>query len=572
MANSFIYSLLTPTIQSTAARVKENFCIPRRKLVAFKIDKDSPNGIKLRDISSGACSTYEGTDLRGILQHATYDEGAGEHFFPGDALACFESSHSERLFYGHNDTLYPVQHLKLSGYAALFLHRALSVLHREYSRVIVLKTDFIVGGSHADEVIFEGSAPSRGMRRLRLFVPDVETRDTKDMNPTRVALLSPRVVPYDSKSLFLRRYVALIVASISKYERIIPALLWDIYKNAEQLTYITAHKRGILSDPDAEFLSRIVGFAQNTVCDSQFQCDRTARSACDGYISLLLGLSQSEEAMFRPMTERGRLWLISEFIRSDRFQSAVTALALASVGHSLNTGVTFKDRIMANMPYLCRQIPGLCEAVYAMVKIATNGAYEQGSLSNLVLYRARRANRELSVLPNVDAELAFEGMSGEAEIQRFESLVNSAMSALLTDMRGNTTDTEHAFIRGLARNVLRSSRSADIIATLTICNIQRLRTDTTLLLDAVSTDIVAGDMIAEYVLEEAQHDPEIASGAVLKLANRQKCEIFCDAETCIYPGGIRCERARSASGTLLQSPVIAAVVESTATGLVREAY
>ena len=76
-------------------------------------------------------------------------------------------------------------------------------------------------------------------------------------------------------------------------------------------------------------------------------------------------------------------------------------------------------------------------------------------------------------------------------------------------------------------------------------------------------------MIAEYVLEEAQHDPEIA--AVSKLANKQKCEIFLMLKHITYPGSARCERARSASVTLLQNPVTAAVARPTTTGLVRKA-
>ncbi|WP_010264322.1 hypothetical protein [Anaplasma marginale] len=566
----FMYSLLMPAIRSAAAKIKESCFIPYRQLIVFGIDEDSPNGIKLRDIANSTCSEYQGIDLRGVLQHATHAESADEYFFPGDELACFESSSPERLFYGYNDTLYPVRYLGFT-YPDLFLHRVRSVLRREESRVIVMKTGFIVAGSRASEIISRGDSPSKGMRRLKMFVPAVESRDTKDMNPTRVALLSKSVVPYDSKSLFLRRYVALIVSSISKNGAIIPALLWDIYKNAEQLAYVTAHKGGVLSDPDTEFLARMVGFAQDAVRTPQFRCGQDERLAWDGCVSLLLGLSQSEGAMFDPVTKRGKLWLVSEFIRSDKFQSALTASALASVGHSLNSGITSKDDIMARMPYLCKQIPGLCEAAYAMAKIEVDGVYEQESLSNVVLYNARRANRELSVLPSVSRERALEDMNGAGAMERFESSVNRALSLLLTSVRDGTTDIDRTSIRDLARNVLSNSHSSDIIATLTICNIQRLGADITLLLGAASTDMMAGGMIAEYILEEARYDCKIASGAVLKLANRQECEIFFDAETRIYPGDVLCERARLTSGTLLQNPLVVAAGESRATEPVREA-
>ena len=59
-----------------------------------------------------------------------------------------------------------------------------------------------MAGSRADEVVFWDSAPNREMRRLRLFVPAVESRNTKDMNSTSIALLSRHVVSYGSKSLF----------------------------------------------------------------------------------------------------------------------------------------------------------------------------------------------------------------------------------------------------------------------------------------------------------------------------------------------------------------------------------
>ncbi|WP_148207713.1 hypothetical protein [Anaplasma centrale] len=537
------------------------FC---RKSVVFEIDKDSPDGIKLRDIAGGACSEYKGSDLRGVLQHAVRDQETGEYLFPEDgAPACF-ASRSGSLFYGHNDTLYPVRYLSQQS-GCTISHKVLPVFQRKTNRAIVMGTDLVTSGPHANDVIFERGEPSGGVFKLRLLLPSVASRSTRRMNPTRIALLSPYVVSHDHKSAFMRCYLALIVSGTYRYSTIIPPMVCDIHENAREFRHVITHKRHAASEGDMELLARIVERAQRTYHDTQFRCSRAERAAFAGYISLLLGLLQSEEVMFKPITKQSKLWLVSEFICSAKFQCALVVSAVASVRRSLDRGITSKAGIMARMPYLCRQIPGLCEGVYALARVVIDGVYEQGSLSNLTLHLISQAGDTPGALPIVSEDLAFEGMN-EDEIQHFKALVLWSKIALWLNCQDDVFSIIRAEIRRAGRRILQDSHCSDIIAFLAVLKIQRFRMESTLQLDTVSVDTTAGVMIADYIFEESPgRDSVFARGTVLELANKQRCEVFYGTETQICERGTRRERVGPASETLLCDPVVAAAVAESRT-------
>ncbi|MFV9881881.1 MAG: hypothetical protein AB8U31_03450 [Anaplasma ovis] len=93
---------------AVVAWTKDSIGVAHSKEVVFRIELDSPDGIKLSDIANGKSVEYNGVDLRGVLQYAR--SITDEH----DSSSCYATpvllvSSSGQRFLCHERTVYPVQ-------------------------------------------------------------------------------------------------------------------------------------------------------------------------------------------------------------------------------------------------------------------------------------------------------------------------------------------------------------------------------------------------------------------------------------------------------------------------------
>ncbi len=401
----YCFELCLALTKSSINWLRDSVGFAHNKEIAFRIEPDSPNGIKLDDIASGRCNEYNGVNLQDLLvRYAHYHEAEGKYIFPQSAEPVILVSGSNQHFLGCGDTVYPVQPL-MNKPASLFPPRRKTsplsymwmqdpdyglVDERDAVREIVLKTNFVVTGPRTNDVrlqYVDGSG--QNFSRVKLITPSVVMSKTKDMTPMRLALLSPYILPDDSESVFFRRYVALARARMQYNGGDIPwELEWDIRTNGRQFSRVLVYNKVTLSRMNARFLNGSLELIFKDIETRPFEYDaaRVARHSRD--MLLLLGLSHSGEAIFKPITKQSRLWLVSEFMHSRQFQDAVVSAAMASVTNSIDRGLTSKAAILKAMPYLCKQIPGLCEAVYTIIRAAkyNNGVCEEGELDALALY------------------------------------------------------------------------------------------------------------------------------------------------------------------------------------------
>ncbi|ACZ49314.1 hypothetical protein ACIS_00760 [Anaplasma centrale str. Israel] len=535
--------------------------LPHNKKVMFGVEQDGADGIKLCDIANGQCSEYKGTALRDVLQHATYDAEKEEYFFPSEDPALLVSG-SGQHFFGYGRAVYPVQP-PASRPAYLFppqrtcLRFDSAVMqHMGYRadpgsiRELVLGTNFVVTGPRSNDVKLQSNVGGSGISRVRIIAPVVLSK-TRDMNPTRVALLSPYVVQRNQKSVFLRRYTALARAGVHKSGKLSEVFSWDMHANTQQFAHILKHNRGALSESDAEFL---YNSTEPVLRDQAPECDAAALKRHAGDMSLLLGLSQSNGAMFKPLTKQGTLWLTSEFIHSRQFQDAVISASMASMKDAVDQGTVSREAIMESMPYLCKQIPGLCEAVYAIVRAAhyNNAVCEENQLGDIALHDVARALSKHGVqLPGVDAESAPEGMS-DAEVLRLDELRGDALRASSTPLSNVRS------MHSMGRRVLRDSYCSDIIACLVARRVSSLwdscgrpASD----LCKVSDEFVINYMTTHSVLR----NHACAHGAELELADRQECDISCDVYDISMYEFRKPVRRTPASDTSLDAPQVTEV-------------
>ncbi|ACZ49315.1 hypothetical protein ACIS_00761 [Anaplasma centrale str. Israel] len=579
----YAFELCVAGAKDAENAVRDNLGIAHNKAVVFEVASDMPRGIKLHDIASGQCSEYRDIALQDVLRHASYDEKTSKYFFPLHREPALLVSGSGQYFFGHGETLYPVRP-PASRPAYIFPpHRRRSFLNYTWMksesdcepvdseravREVVLKTDFVVTEPRSNDVKLQSDVGGSGISRVRIIAPSVVLSRTMRMIPTRVALLSPYVVPYHSESVFLRRYTALARAGVCKSGKLSEVFAFDVFKNIAQLTHILTHNRSALSELDAEFLDNSIKLAVCALEDGTLKYDAAAFAQYTRNMLLLLGLSQSNNAMFKPLTKQGKLWITSEFIYSREFQDAMISAAVASMRDSVDQGIVSREDIMENMPYLCKQISGLCEAVYTVVRAANynNGTCEEYSLSDLTLFNIISVlnsgcsphNLQLS---SIDESSVFHSMS-DVEVLRFDKLKEDALRA---SHQSHGDDVHSMYDMG--RRVLRDRYCSDIIAYLAAHSIKRtsVRAGT---MSTLCENEVLDNAIADYLqTDSVLRNHAFARNAKLELADKQECEISCDvqAEVCVFP---ELEYATPRSDTSLDAPKVAEVrAERRAAGL-----
>ncbi|AXW84008.1 hypothetical protein F0Q53_00095 [Anaplasma marginale] len=582
----YCFELCLALTKSSIDWLRDSIGVAHNKEVAFRIEPDSPNGIKLGDIASGRCNEYNGVNLRDLLRYAYYHKATGKYIFPSSAEPVILVSGSNQHFLGRGDTVYPVQPL-MSKPASLFPPRRKTsplsytwmqdpnyglVDERDAVREIVLKTNFVVTGPRTNDVVrFQcNSIAGSDISRVKLITPSVVMSKTKDMTPMRLALLSPHILPDDSESVFFRRYVALARARMHYNGGDIPwELEWDIRANGRQFSRVLVYNRVTLSRMNAGFLRGNAEFIFKNTATRPFECDaaRVERHSRD--MLILLGLSHSGEAIFKPITKQSRFWLVSEFMHSRQFQDAVVSAAMASVTNSIDRGLTSKAAILKAMPYLCKQIPGLCEAVYTIIRAAkyNNGVCEEGELDALALYSVsnvlRGRDKDCALdLPGVDEEHAFEGMS-DREIERFDALKDSALRASHV-LHGDNNNVDDMYKTG--RRVLRDENCSAIIAYLVAHNVRSNGMHAGGGVFHLHTHDISDTLIVDYIrADSVLRDHAFENGAKLEFADRQELEMHPDArvETRVF----REIAYPPASGTLLDNTRVTAVgAESRAPG------
>lgn len=548
-------SFVTPIAKQGITVVKMLTGLPYPKEVVFEIDQDLPDGIKLSDIANEQCSEYKGVDLRDVLQYTIYNRETKMRTFPENTPTCLVSS-SGQYFFGHGDTLYSVRYHPIVLPSASLFYRVLLPCNREGNNVIVLKTRFAVTGLRTNDIAFEYAIPQNGITKMKLIAPSVVLNKTRGMTPTRLALLSPYVVSNSYESVFLRRYIALARARVGGSGGEFPAAVaWDIRANMQQFMHILTYARGALSLQDAGFLRDGVKFIQSAR-NEVIKCSAAARAKHESDVLLLLGLSQSDEAIFKPLTERGKLWLVSEFICLQQFQNAVISAAMVSVKDSISRGIVARDDIWEGMPYLCKQIPGLCEIVYVLVKAAVYSTYEEGLLNNLVLRNIRGTMRFMDrVMPEVGEGPEFGGVDGGI-IGRFNALKEDILRASSLS-HGDNVRNMHT----IGRRVLQSERCSDVIACLVAHRVSSLWDSNGQSVHDLCTCETSDELITNYVqIDSALRNRAFKRrGASLELANRQECEISSDVEikVCKLPMP---EHPAPASDTSLDNPEVAAAI------------
>ncbi|WP_447581994.1 hypothetical protein [Anaplasma marginale] len=563
--------------KSAIAWARDSVGLPHNKEVVFRIEPDSPNGIKLSDIASGRCSEYKGVDLRDALrEYAFIDQGKGKYVFPAKNPVCFVSN-SGQHFLGHLDTIYPVRlptarpaHLFPPKKADMFPYciggrRNNSVDDRRFVHEFVLKTNFIVTGPRTNGVRLQYVGGSgQNFSRVRLITPSVVMSKTKGMTPIRVALLSPYVVRDDSKSVFLRRYIALARAGVDEDGRVSNAFEKDMRANMQQFTHICAYERGALSPEDMAFMRFSMNVLRSAADDRSSECSVAALEQHSRHMLLLLGLSQSEDEMFKPLTEASKVWLMSEFIHLQSFQDAMISAAMASMASSVDKGRVSREDVLRCMPYLCKQIPGFCEAIYTIVRAAkyNNGVCEEGNLGGLPLYNIARAlNRHGVQLPDIDEDSAFAGMNDRAKGE-FETFVEQISRAC----RPPDADDMNSMC-GTGRRVLQDRRCSDAIACLIARRISYLCDSRRKPVDSLCTPATSDEFITNYIRDDPVsrgHVPERWVG--LKLADRQELAIASDVDTVVYKfPGLVYPPVPEAGTSLDSSEVTAVSAESRAT-------
>ncbi|AXW84541.1 hypothetical protein F0Q53_00080 [Anaplasma marginale] len=548
-------SFVAPVAQQGITTVKVLAGLPYPKEVVFEIDQDLPEGIKLSDIADGQRSEYKGVDLRDVLQYTVYDRETKVRVFQDSTPTCLISS-SGRYFFGYGDTLYSVQYHPNALPSSSLFRRMLLPCGRVGKNVIVLKTNFAVTGPRTNDVTFEYAMLQNGITRMKLIAPSVLLNKTAGMTPTRLALLSPYVVSNNCESIFLRRYIALTRARVGGSDGEFPvAVMWDMRTNMQQFMHILTYARGALSLQDARFLRDGVRFIQSTR-NEVIKYGAAARAKHEADVLLLLGLSQSDDAIFKPITEKGKLWVISEFICSQQFQNAVISASMASVKDSISNGMVSREDILEGVPYLCKQIPGLFEIVYVLVKAAVCGTYEEGCLNNLVLHNIRGAMRFMDrVMPDVDAGPESGGVDGGV-IRDFNALKEKAVRASELSHGGNVRN-----MYTIGKRILRSERCSDIIACVVAHRVSSLWDSVGQLVHDLCAHATSDELITDYL----QTDSALRNyafrrrGAGLELADRQECEISSDVgiNVCKLP---ILECPTPASDTSLDNPEVAAAV------------
>ncbi|ASI47634.1 hypothetical protein AOV_01885 [Anaplasma ovis str. Haibei] len=554
--------------KNAIAWAKDNIGFAHNKEVVFRIEPDSPNGIKLSDIADGQCSEYNGVNLQGVLQYAICNNGTGARAFPNNTPMCFVSS--GRHFLGCGNIIYPVQPpIKRPARLSLYWKKFKLADYTwpqdgdnpaddgDAIREIVLKTNFAVTGPRTNDVRLQYK-DNRGsnISRVRLIAPSVVLSKTGDMTPIRVALLSPYVVRDDSKSVFLRRYIALArVYGGEDGRRVAHGFQKDIRANMQQFTHICAYERGALSQVDATFM-RVSMDTLRAAANRFSKCSVAELERHSRHVLLLLGLSQSEDEMFKPLTEASKVWLMSEFIHLQSFQDAVISAAMASMASSVDGGVVSREDILKGMPYLCKQIPGLCEAVYAIVRAAKygNSVCEEGNLSNIALYSMANMLYRYGVqLPSMDEDSAFEGMNDRAR-RDFDTFVEQILRACrLLPHSGDTSS-----MCGTAWQVLRDGRCSNVIACLVAYRVSSLlgfsgKSVNDLCIPAASDEFIIDHIKANSAPRSCAPERWIE----LELADKQELEISSDTSTKVYefPGFVY----PPASDTSLDSSEVAAV-------------
>lgn len=569
---------------AVVAWTKDSIGVAHSKEVVFRIEPDSPDGIKLSDIANGKSVEYNGVDLRGVLQYAR--SITDEH----DSSSCYATpvllvSSSGQRFLCHERTVYPVQppikrpaHLfpprkKTSSlYYTCMQDRDAPVNDKGAVREIVLKTGLVVTGPRTNDVRLQFTENERSdLARVRLIVPSIAVRKTPGMTPIHLALLSPCVVSDNSESVFFRRYVALARACMGDDGELPLGLKLDIHMNMQQFVHVLTYNKGTISRMNAEFLINSVRLVDKEYKAVSPKYDMTERVQHLRRVLLLLGLSQSEETMFRPFSAQSKLWVVSEFIHSKQFQNAVISAAMASMTSSIDRGITSKEAILKGMPYLCKQIPGLCEAVYTIVRAAkyNNSACDEGELSNLALYnianvlRTQQDSSDALDLPSVDESNAFEGMS-ERAVERFDALKDNAFRASHSSYDVSNVDE----IYKIGRSVLRNKHCSEIIAYLVAHNIRSNGMRAGGVFHLHSHDM-SDNLIVEYVKTDLAFLGHAFAtlGAKLAFADRQECEMSLrvrQADVHTFP---ELKYPTSASETSLDSSKVTAVgAESGAAG------
>ena len=519
-------SFVAPIAEQGITVVKMLTGLPYSKEVVFEIDQDLPDGIKLSDIANGQCSEYKGIDLRDVLQYTVYNRETKMRAFPEDTPTCLVSG-SGQYFFGYGDTLYSVRYHPNILPSTFFFRGTPLPCNRAGDSVIVLKTHFAVTGPHTNDMTFEYAMPQNGVTKMRLIVPSVVLNKTRGMTPTRLALISPYVVSNSYESVFLRRYIALARACVGRSGGEFPATVArDIRTNIQQFMHILTYARGALSPQDAGFLRDGVRFIP-FMRDEVIQCSVAARAKHEGDVLLLLGLSQSDEAIFKPLTKRGKLWLISEFVCSQQFQNAIISASMVSVKNGISGGIVSREDILEGMPYLCKQIPGLCEIIYVLVKAAVYGTYEEGCLNNLVLHNIRGTMRFMDrVMPDVGAGPEYWGADGGI-IRDFNALKEDALRASNTSHESNVRN-----MHAIGHRVLNSERCSDIIACVVAHRVSSLWDSSGQSVHDLCTRETSDELIVNYVQTSSalRNHAFKRRGASLELADRQECEISSDVE------------------------------------------
>ena len=561
-------ALCAALTKGVMALARYSIGLTHNKEVVFRIEPGNPGGIKLSAITSGKCVEYNGVDLRGVLQYAR--SATGEHGSPiryyTTPVLLVSGSGQHFLCYGR--TVYPVQS-PIERPVYLFpLRRKTSPLYYTYMqgmgnsvndrdtvREIVLRTNFAVTGPRTNNVRLQyGDDGGSNISRVRLIAPSVVLSKTRGMTPICVALLSPYVVPDGSESMFLRRYIALARACKGEDGGIAHGFEKDIRANMRQFAHICAYERDALSQVDTTFM-RVSMNTLQAAADRSSECSVAELEQHSRHVLLLLGLSQSEDAMFKPLTEAGKVWLMSEFIHSLSFQDAVISAAMASMRDSVDRGIVSRGDILKCMPYLCKQIPGLCEAVYAIVRAAKygNSACEEGNLSNIALYSiANMLNRYGVQLPGVDEDSAFEGMNDRAR-RDFDTFVEQISRACRLLPHSDNTSS----MCNTAWQVLRDRRCSDVIACLVAHRVSSLSGFGGKSVNDLCIPTTSDEFIIDYIkANSALRDcvPERWIG--LELADKQELEIPSNTDMKIYK--FRGLAYPTTSGTSLDSSEVAA--------------